>query len=113
MLVVEDRPDGYPKQAAFADSDESFMIYRRFGYIHARLLLHRQDELRELGEELEEMDKKDHKTDDGRRCLASRETDESRSTREERGHQSRSALLDRIEEKAMKYGILIQIATPP
>jgi len=43
---------GYSRQAAFLDSDESFMIYRRFGWIQARLLLEKQDELRLQEEEL-------------------------------------------------------------
>ena len=43
--------------AAFLASDDNFRIYRRFGYLQARLLLEKQDELRQLEEELAEMDK--------------------------------------------------------
>lgn len=104
---LEDHPVGYPRQAAYADSDESFMIYRRFGYIHARLLMHRQDELRELEDTLNEMDKKDAKDPDRRVCLQSRDLDEE--NRDIPGR-DRVALLDRIEEKALKYGQLLQHA---
>lgn len=106
---LEDHPKGYPRQAAYADSDESFMIYRRFGYIHARLLMHRQDELRELEDTLSEMDKKDAKDPDPdrRACLRSRDLDEE--NRELPGR-DRVALLDRIEEKTLRYGQLLQQA---
>ncbi|KAL8821018.1 MAG: hypothetical protein Q9191_007397 [Dirinaria sp. TL-2023a] len=79
------------------------MIYRRFGYIHARLLMHRQDELRELEDTLSDMDKKDAKSadPDRRACLRSRDLDEE--NRELPGR-DRVALLDRIEEKTLKYG---------
>ena len=79
------------------------MIYRRFGYIHARLLMHRQDELRELEDELEEMDKRDAKSEERKTCLQSRDVDEH-SGAAIAGGKSRSSLLDQIEEKAMKYG---------
>jgi hypothetical protein len=32
------------------------MLYRRFGYLHARILLSKQDELRELEEQLDRED---------------------------------------------------------
>ena len=47
---------GYPNLAAFADSDESFMVYRRFGYLQSRLLLEKQNDLRRLEEELDRLD---------------------------------------------------------
>ncbi|KAG7008239.1 hypothetical protein G7Y79_00006g018590 [Physcia stellaris] len=105
---LEDHPIGYPRQSAFADSDESFMIFRRFGYIHARLLMQRQDELRQLEDELEEMDKVDSKSDAGQLCLQSREMDDRRSRREQGA--SRSALLHKIEDVALRYGELLQQA---
>ena len=54
---VESCPRGYPRLAAFLDSDENFMVYRRFGFIQSRLLLEKQDELRELEEKLDRLDK--------------------------------------------------------
>ena len=103
IRAVEDLPVGYPRQAAFAASDESLLIFRRFGYLHARLLLQRQDELRQLEDELEEMDKRHSKTEAGQLRLASREMDERGSRASENGA-SRSALLHRIEEVALRYG---------
>lgn len=49
---------GYPNLAAFADSDESFGLYRRFGYLQARVILEKQDELRCLEESLDDLDLK-------------------------------------------------------
>ena len=44
---------GYPGVAAIFDQDQDFMLYRRFGHMHARILLHKQDEINRLEEELE------------------------------------------------------------
>ena len=103
-MVVEDHPLGYPRQAAFADSDESFMIYRRFGYIHARLLLRRQDQLRELESELHDMDKRDDKDPSRQRALRFRDLDEDLDPLP--GRESRTSLLDQLEEQTLKYGMI-------
>jgi uncharacterized protein DUF6594 len=42
--------------AAFQNSDESFMLYRRFGYLQSRVLLDKQDQLGILEKELQELD---------------------------------------------------------
>ena len=63
--------------------------------------MHRQDELRELEDTLTEMDKKDAKDPDRQSCLRSRDIDEE--NRDFPGR-DRIALLDKIEEKALKYG---------
>lgn len=102
-------PKGYPRQAAFADSDESFMIYRRFGYIHSRLLLNKQDELRELEASLKNMDLIDADSDEGKLCLQSRDLDENREKIP--GLESRRELLERIERKTLQYGRLEKFST--
>lgn len=51
---------GYPNLAAFTSSDDDFAIYRRFGYLQARLLLDKQDQLRLLEEQLDHYDTSDH-----------------------------------------------------
>src|SRR5271154_907006 len=38
------------------DSDDGFMIYRRFGYLQSRLLLEKQERLRRLEERLDHLD---------------------------------------------------------
>jgi hypothetical protein len=50
-------PRGYPNFSAFLDSDDNFMIYRRYGYLQSRILLEKQDELRLLEEQLDAIDR--------------------------------------------------------
>ncbi|KAF2470786.1 uncharacterized protein BDR25DRAFT_32466 [Lindgomyces ingoldianus] len=65
---VNDSPKGYPNLAAFLDSDEGFTIYRRFGYLQSRLLLHKQEELRRLEKRLDRMDMRLVKDNENRLC---------------------------------------------
>jgi hypothetical protein len=94
---VESCPEGYPRLAALLDSDENFMLYRRFGFLQARLLLNKQDELRELEKDLDRMDKVDLKHDAS--LLKSREKDDA-----ENG--DRKKKLREIEEKYIEYGFV-------
>jgi hypothetical protein len=50
---------GYPSLAAFQSSDEGFSIYRRYSYLQSRLLLEKQDQLRELEDRLDAHDEQD------------------------------------------------------
>lgn len=81
------------------------MIYRRFGLVHARLLLHKQDQIRRMEDDLLAMDKLDSRSDNGRRCLRSTMMDEARKPHEH-GRESRNELLERIEKKTIEYGML-------
>jgi len=45
---VETIPNGYPRLAAFLNSDESFMLFWRFGNFQTRLLLEKQYRLHEM-----------------------------------------------------------------
>lgn len=92
---MEQCPEGYPRLAALLDSDENFMLYRRFGFLQSRLLLDKQDELRELEKDLDRMDKVDHKKDPS--LLKSREKDVANTGR-------RKKLLVEIGEKFKDYG---------
>jgi hypothetical protein len=85
---------GYPKLAAFLDSDENFMLYRRFGYLQSRLLLEKQDELRVLEEKLDKMD--EHDFDDDTYQLTTREGQSD----------ERIALKQEAEVKFKEYGKL-------
>lgn len=92
--IVNKLPRGYPNLAAFLDSDESFMIYRRFGFLQSRLLLEKQDELRQLEEALDHMDRREAKRDETRPM--------TRDLPEEHLKQ-RVRLLTMIEEKFLAY----------
>lgn len=49
-------PTGYPQLSAFLTSDDDLSIYRRFAYVHSRLILKKQDELRQLEDALDGLD---------------------------------------------------------
>jgi hypothetical protein len=57
--TLEKYPDGYPGLAAFMDSSDSFGIYRKFGYCHARLLAIHMSNVTEIERKLLELDKQD------------------------------------------------------
>lgn len=74
-MVVENHPRGYPRLAAFLDSDIDGRIYRRFGYLRNYLLLNRQDEISALEEEMNALDKQ-HERDDLYRLYSRRYEEE-------------------------------------
>lgn len=95
--------------ATFLDSDENFMIYRRFGYLHSRMLLRLQDKLRTLESRLDENDNDDEDSGDQTQklCLMSRGKDEAacrKLAKQEPGVQTRTHILDEIELVLGKYG---------
>ena len=102
---LESFPDGYPQLGCFLDSDESFMMYRRFGLLHSRLLLHKQDRLRELEEELQMLDRVDARSEEGRLALQCREEDDAREP-PPAPRRSRTMLLQEIETELTAYGRL-------
>lgn len=106
--TVEQHPLGFPRAAAFFDSDEHFMIYRRFGVLFSRLLLNKQDELVELEELLSDMDDYDDKKEQNRQYLRDRFADESRETMQ--WTESRKEVLQKIEKKALEYSESRRIA---
>lgn len=93
---LQHHPHGYPKLAAFINSDKDFNLCRRYGYLHTRVMLYLQDKLRELEAELLDFDANDAELD--QRALCSRVHDEGREG------QKRKALIHRINEKLKEYG---------
>ena len=71
------------------------MLYRRFDYLQARLLLYKQDQLRELEADLDHLDLLDAREDPS--LLYSRDTDDALSGRRKR-------LLAEIEGTYTEYG---------
>ncbi|KAH0537357.1 hypothetical protein FGG08_005836 [Glutinoglossum americanum] len=94
---IDNEPAGYPQLAAFLDSDPNFTMCRRFGVLHTRLLLYRQDELRDLERRLAQVDREDSLTEEGQQFLASREMDE----------EHRQDLIDEIDQKLKAYDELV------
>ncbi|KAH6688478.1 hypothetical protein F5X68DRAFT_205749 [Plectosphaerella plurivora] len=56
---IEDVPQGYPRYSALLASHRSFLAFRRFLALRARLLLQKQDRLSALEEELATLDRQD------------------------------------------------------
>jgi hypothetical protein len=71
------------------------------------MLLRKQDELRKLEAELDEIDELDaiDGTPQRRRLLMSRDSDEAADRREPEGIRTRTMILDEIEQKLEKYGL--------
>ena len=103
MFAVEDDPKGFPRLARFLNSDESFMVYRRFGCLFSRLLLARQDEISRLESILASMDKQDNA--EGKSLyIKSFSEDASRDDVPSAWPCSRIDLLDKLEIKLNQYG---------
>jgi hypothetical protein len=96
---VQKYPRGYPLQAAFQASESSWSIYRGFSYLHSRVILDMQDELRCLEEQLEEVDQ-DNEDEDR---LGSRK-DDLIHAREVGEESPRERLIEAIRSRLVKYG---------
>jgi hypothetical protein len=100
---VEECPEGYPRLAAFLSSENSFSIYRGFGYLHSRVLLGLQDHIVALERELDQKDSFDYENGLKRR-LQSRVRDE-RESRHDGEERPRERILDDIRRKLVEYGL--------
>jgi hypothetical protein len=96
---VQDYSKGYPLQAAFQSSESSWSIYRGFSYLHARVILDLQDELRCLEEDLDEIDLEN----EGEGRLRSRK-DDLKYAKEKGIVSPRAHILDKIRSKLISYG---------
>lgn len=54
--LVEEYPEGWPQFAGFLNSADNFAIFRRFGLVHCRVLVHLQAEIQLLEQQLSELD---------------------------------------------------------
>ncbi|KAI4213230.1 MAG: hypothetical protein LQ351_004176 [Letrouitia transgressa] len=98
---IDDHPKGYPQFAAFMNCDDNFLMCRRFGFLHDRVLLYRQDELTQLERDLVEMDSLDAEEDP--LSLQSRKRDDAREF-----ELTRKGLIDKIDSKLKQYDELAQ-----
>ncbi len=79
------------------------MICRKYGFLRSRILLYRQDELRQLERDLLEADQED--AQDCPLALRSRKTDEERP----QDAYSRKPLLEKIDAKLKEYGEILNL----
>lgn len=61
LVTVDECPPGYPSLATFLSSDRSFMQYRGFSSLHARMLLAQQYDIEKLESELDKIDRWDER----------------------------------------------------
>lgn len=99
LFAVDDHPHGYPQLAAFVNSDENFLIARKYGYLRSRVLLYRQDELSVLERELVALDADDQ--ENRPMALTSRKHDEQT---DKDPVYSRKVLIQKIDDKLKEYG---------
>ncbi|KAJ9603890.1 hypothetical protein H2200_011412 [Cladophialophora chaetospira] len=107
-IAVQETPNGYPRLAVYLDSDENFMLYRRFGYLQSRLLLEKQDDLRRLEHELGRMD-----ANENRKAMVNPEGANTLTMRRAHGKdhmKPRADLMQKIEEKWLEYSQLLSAA---
>lgn len=103
-MTVQDYPRGFPKISCFLDSDDAFMVYRRFGCVYSRLLLSKQDEMSRTEATLLAMDRTDQAENNGN-YLMSRPLDVEREQIPEAWEGlSRVKLLGNLERLALEYG---------
>ncbi len=86
------------------NSDDNFLLCRRYGFLRSRVLLHRQDELAVLERNLLEMDAEDKELLP--LALRSRKMDEDRDEDE---RFSRKTLIQKIDDKLKQYGKFMSI----
>ncbi|KAF7880403.1 uncharacterized protein EAF02_007249 [Botrytis sinoallii] len=108
---LSEHQKSYRSLSIFLDSDENFKIYRRFGYLHSRLLLRKQDEIRRLEMELDELDDLDEAEDaPDKRRARSRNADiaaERKELAEDPTLRTRTIVLDEIEANLAAYDELL------
>ena len=104
-LSVHGGPKGYPELATFLDSDDNFMVYRRFGYLQARLLLEKQERLRVLEEELDALDKQQTADEEDKAALCTIDIDPAFKA-------ERDALMAKVERAFKEYGKLWPKVSP-
>ncbi|KAI4218417.1 MAG: hypothetical protein LQ349_008727 [Xanthoria aureola] len=92
---------GYPKIAALANADPSFLIYRKFGWLHNRLLLYLQDELVALEYKLNKLDRNTFANDNDVKLKSRREDYNNPGLRRD--------TVKQIAEKLKEYGQLIHL----
>lgn len=96
---MEEYPEGYPRLAAFQSSQPSFSIYRSFDYLHSRVILNLQAELRNLEQELEILDDEDSTAED----LQQQTRLKSRGIDLLQANSERETLLSKISDKLLRY----------
>jgi hypothetical protein len=100
--VVQEYPLGYPRQAAFQSSESSWSIYRAFDYLHSRVILDLQEDLRGLERKLVDLDEMD--VENGNEDRVTSRKDDLEAAREAGEESKRANLVHTIRTKLVNYG---------
>ncbi|KAE9365460.1 hypothetical protein N431DRAFT_353909, partial [Stipitochalara longipes BDJ] len=88
---------GWPRVAAFLNSDDNFAVFRGFSHVHSRILLMLQVEITKLESKLSELDRHDDASEATHYRL--------KSTRHEEGWDTaQNDLLEKLRMKVLDYG---------
>lgn len=101
--ALEDYPQGYPRLAAHTNSDIDTLLFRRFGWLRCRALLHVQDELQVLETDLRDLDRK-HEAEASHRLISKR-IDEAYY--DEGAAYTRTSMMKGIKSKLKEYDDLL------
>jgi hypothetical protein len=93
---VESFRSGYPRLSAYVNSDKNFVIFKRFGQVHARLLLHKQSVIAALEARLNVLDEQEANA----YRLTSRAQDDNIE---------RNDVLEELEARILEYGKFYEI----
>lgn len=96
---MDEYPVGYGKIAAIEDLDSDFLICRKFGFLHKYALLYLQDELVEIQEDLERLDRWEFSDGDPKKLISRRR---DRAV----GDSRRQELIAKLHVKLKQYGKL-------
>ena len=95
--TLDEYPSGFPRFAAWMNCDPNFLVTRRYGWLHTRVMLYRQSELRELELKLQRSDKQDLEEEED--ALIDHQSFGSGEAGDER-----KQLIRQIDDKLREYG---------
>lgn len=101
-ILVEEYVRGYPRLAAFESSEPSFSLYRKFKYLHSRVLLELQHEIQCLESDLTSMDEMDYSN--GKQDILQSIEIDHRQAKQEGIRRKRTKLVNLIRGKLVHYG---------
>lgn len=102
MKSVKARPAGWPQLSALVNAEDRYVMFRRFGECHFRVLLHLQDEIARLEDSLLKLDLKDSENMHLNYRLRCGE-------HEEGWDRTQRDILIELQEKLLEYGKLSDI----
>lgn len=104
ICLVEDSQPGYPHLATLK-CEQSFMLYRGFSWVHARLIMDLQAKIAYLEKELDELDKSEAADLDTEMRLRWVEEDMDGHKRAAASERTRQKILEELRRLVLDYGM--------